>query len=127
MRIAGKDLPKDKNVDIALSYLYGVGRPLALKILAHLNINPLTKVKDLTEEEQLKIRKEIEKSYKVESDLRLEIDRNLRRLKDIRSYRGLRHLKGLPVRGQQTRTNARTRKGKRITVGSGRIKTPSPK
>jgi len=127
MRIAGKDLPKDKNIEIALSYIYGIGRPLARKILEKLKINPLLKVKDISEGDALKIRQEIEQNYKVEADLRLEIERNLRRLKDIRCYRGLRHLRGLPVRGQQTRTNARTRKGKRITVGSGRKKAPAPK
>jgi small subunit ribosomal protein S13 len=127
MRIAGKDLPKDKNIEIALSYIYGIGRPLARKILEKLKINPLLKVKDISEGDALKIRQEIEENYKVEADLRLEIEKNLRRLKDIRCYRGLRHLRGLPVRGQQTRTNARTRKGKRITVGSGRKKAPAPK
>lgn len=127
MRIAGKDLPKDKNIEIALSYIYGIGRSLARQILEKLKINPLLKVKDISEKDELMIRKEIEENYKVEADLRLEIERNLRRLKDIRCYRGLRHLRGLPVRGQQTRTNARTRKGKKITVGSGRKKAPAPK
>ncbi|MCD6422325.1 30S ribosomal protein S13 [bacterium] len=127
MRIAGKELPKNKNVEIALTYIYGIGRSLAKKTLEAVKVDPLKKVKDLTEEEQRKIREYIERNFKVEADLKLEVERNIRRLKDIRCYRGIRHLKGLPVRGQKTRKNARTRKGKRITVGSGKKKPPAPK
>ena len=127
MRIAGKDLPKDKNIEIALTYIYGIGRSLAQEILQATKIEPLKKVKDLTDEEERKIRQYIEKNYKIEADLKLEVERNIRRLKDIRCYRGVRHLKGLPVRGQKTRKNARTRKGKKVTVGSGRKKPPAPK
>ncbi len=127
MRIAGKDLPKDKNIEIALTYLYGIGRSLSRQILEATQVEPLKKVKDLAPEEERKIRQFIEKNFKVEADLKLEVERDIRRLKDIRCYRGIRHLKGLPVRGQKTRKNARTRKGKKITVGSGRKKPPAPK
>jgi small subunit ribosomal protein S13 len=127
LRIGGKDLPKDKNIEIALTYVYGINRSRAKDLLLATKIKPLTKAKDLTEEQEKSIRDFIEKNYKIEADLRLEIDRNLRRLKDIGSYRGSRHLKGLPARGQHTRTNSRTRKGKKITVGSGRTKAPAPK
>jgi len=127
LRIGGKDIPKEKNIVIALTYIFGIGKTKANDLLQAVKIEPLKKTKDLTEEEEKKIRDYIENNYKIEADLRLEIDRNLRRLKDTGSYRGLRHLKGLPTRGQQTKTNARTRKGKKITVGSGRIKTPTPK
>jgi len=127
MRIGGKDLPKEKNVVIGLTYIYGVGRSMAENIVSQLKIDPFKKIKDLTEEEEDSVRKLIEKEQKIEADLKLEIDRNIRRLKDIRCYRGLRHLKGLPERGQQTRTNARTLKGKRMTVGSGHRKPSAPK
>ena len=127
LRIGGKDLTKDKNIEIALTYIFGIGRKRANEILFYLKIDPLTKAKNLKESEEKKIREFIEREYKVEADLRLEIDRNIRRLKDINSYRGVRHLHGLPTRGQHTRANARTRKGKKITVGSGRRKALAPK
>ncbi|GAV23845.1 30S ribosomal protein S13 [Carboxydothermus pertinax] len=121
-RIAGVDLPRDKRVEIALTYIYGIGRPTANVILKKTGINPDTRVKDLTEEEVAKLRDEIEKNYKVEGDLRREISLNIKRLIEIGCYRGIRHRKGLPVRGQRTRTNARTRKGPRRTVGVKRKK-----
>lgn len=127
LRIGGKDIPKEKNIAIALTYVFGIGKTKANDLLQAVKIEPLKKTKDLTEDEEKRIRDYIENNYKIEADLRLEIDRNLRRLKDTGSYRGLRHLKGLPTRGQQTKTNARTRKGKKITVGSGRTKAPAPK
>ncbi len=115
-RIAGVDLPKNKRIEIALTYLYGIGRSSALKILEATKIDPGTKVKDLTEEEVSKISKEISEHYKVEGELRREVQQTIARLIEINSYRGLRHKNHLPVRGQRTRTNARTRKGKRKTV-----------
>ncbi len=118
-RIAGVDLPKDKRVEIGLTYIYGIGRTLSNKILQQANVNPDTKVKDLTEEEIIRIREAI-KDYKVEGDLRREVSLNIKRLIDIGTYRGQRHKRNLPVRGQRTRTNARTKRGKRKTVGSGR-------
>jgi small subunit ribosomal protein S13 len=127
LRIGGKDLPKDKNIEFALTYIYGIGRTRARDILAATKIDIEVKAKDLSEDEEKRIRDFIENNYKIEADLRLEIDRNLRRLKDIGSYRGTRHLKGLPTRGQHTRKNSRTRKGKKVTVGSGRSKAPAPK
>lgn len=117
-RIAGVDLPKEKRIDIALSYIYGVGRPLAKKILAGTQIDPATRVKSLTESEANTLNSLISKEYKVEGDLRREIQQNIRRTIDIGSYRGLRHRRNLPVRGQRTKTNARTRRGKRKTVGA---------
>jgi small subunit ribosomal protein S13 len=116
-RIAGIDLPKEKRIDIALSYIYGIGRPLARKILAQAPIDPGKRVKDLTEGEITLLRELIAKSYKVEGDLRKEVAQNIRRLIEIGCYRGLRHKRGMPVRGQRTRTNARTRKGPKRTVG----------
>ena len=110
-RIAGVDLPKEKRVEIGLTYIYGIGVASSNKILAKAGVNPDTRVKDLTEEEVTKIRKEVEK-IKVEGDLRREVQLNIKRLMEIGSYRGMRHRKGLPVRGQKTKTNARTRKGK---------------
>ncbi|ABB14022.1 MULTISPECIES: 30S ribosomal protein S13 [Carboxydothermus] len=121
-RIAGVDLPRDKRVEIALTYIYGIGRPTANVILKKTGINPDTRVKDLTEEEVAKLRDEIEKNYKVEGELRREVALNIKRLIEIGCYRGIRHRKGLPVRGQRTRTNARTRKGPRRTVGVKRKK-----
>ncbi len=113
-RIVGVDLPKEKRIDIALSYLYGIGRPLSAKILKEVDIDPSKRAKDLSEEEIQKITIWIQKNnYKVEGDLRREISANIKRLMDIGSYRGMRHKKGLPVRGQRTRTNAHTRKGPR--------------
>jgi len=121
-RIAGVDLPRDKRVEIALTYIYGIGLSSARKILAKTKVNPDTRVKDLTEEEAARLREEIEKNYKVEGDLRRDVALNIKRLIEIGTYRGLRHRRGLPVRGQRTRTNARTRKGPRKTVGVRRKK-----
>ncbi|WP_027718572.1 30S ribosomal protein S13 [Desulfovirgula thermocuniculi] len=121
-RIAGVDLPRDKRVEIALTYIYGIGRSTSKKILAKTGVNPDTRVRDLTEDEVNRLKDEIEKNYKVEGDLRREVAMNIKRLIDIGCYRGLRHRRGLPVRGQRTRTNARTRKGPRKTVGVKRSK-----
>ncbi|ADL06935.1 30S ribosomal protein S13 [Thermosediminibacter oceani] len=121
-RIAGVDLPKDKRVEIALTYIYGIGRSLSNKILKEAGVNPDTRVKDLTEREISNLRDIIEKNYKVEGDLRREVALNIKRLIEIGCYRGIRHRRGLPVRGQRTRTNARTRKGPRKTVGARRSK-----
>lgn len=115
-RIAGVDLPRDKRVEIALTYIYGIGKPSSQKILAKAGINPDTRVKDLTEEEVSKLREIIDREYTVEGDLRREVSMNIKRLMDLGCYRGLRHRRGLPVRGQRTKTNARTRKGPRRTV-----------
>lgn len=117
-RIAGVDLPRDKRVEVALTYIFGIGRPTAIKILSETGINPDTRVRDLTEEEVSKLREYIDKSTKVEGDLRREIALNIKRLIEIGSYRGIRHRRGLPVRGQKTKTNARTRKGPRRTVAN---------
>jgi len=117
-RIAGVDLPRDKRVEIALTYIFGIGKSTSQKILAKTGVNPDTRVRDLTEDEISRLRDEIEKNYKVEGELRREIAMNIKRLIDIGCYRGIRHRKGLPVRGQRTRTNARTRKGPRRTVAN---------
>ncbi|AKL97028.1 30S ribosomal protein S13 [Clostridium aceticum] len=116
-RIAGVDLPRDKRVEIGLTYIYGIGRKTSNDILATAGVNPDTRVKNLTEEEVNALRKAIDESHQVEGDLRREISLNIKRLKEIRCYRGIRHIKGLPVRGQKTKTNARTRKGPKKTVG----------
>ena len=116
-RIAGVDLPNDKRVEIGLTYIYGIGRPTANDILSKAGINPDTRVKDLTEEEVGKIRKIIDAEYHVEGDLRREVNLNIKRLMEIGFYRVIRHRRGLPVRGQKTKTNARTRKGPKKTVG----------
>ncbi len=117
-RIEGIDIPREKRVEVSLSYIYGVGIPLAKKILARAKVSPDIRVKDLTEEQVAKIRDVIDKGgIPVEGELRRMVSQNIRRLVEIQSYRGTRHKKGLPVRGQRTRTNARTRKGKRKTVG----------
>ncbi|SHF08705.1 SSU ribosomal protein S13P [Caldanaerobius fijiensis DSM 17918] len=115
-RIAGIDLPRDKRVEIGLTYIYGIGRATSKKILEKAGVNPDTRVRDLTDEEERKLREIIENEYKVEGDLRREVATNIKRLIDIGCYRGIRHRKGLPVRGQRTRTNARTRKGPKRTV-----------
>ncbi|KRQ87273.1 30S ribosomal protein S13 [Caloramator mitchellensis] len=115
-RIAGVDLPREKRVEIALTYIYGIGRPSANKILQATGVNPDTRVKDLSEEEVAKLREYIDKNFTVEGDLRREIALNIKRLMEIGCYRGLRHRRGLPVRGQRTKTNARTRKGPRRTI-----------
>ena len=116
-RIAGVDLPRDKRVEIGLTYIYGIGKTSAKAILEEAGINPDTRVRDLTEEEAGKIRKIIDNEYMVEGDLRREVSMNIKRLMEIGSYRGIRHRRGLPVRGQKTKTNARTRKGPKKTVG----------
>ncbi len=115
-RIAGVDLPREKRVEIGLTYIYGIGKHTAKDILAKAEINPDTRVKDLTEDEAGRIRKIIEAEYAVEGDLRREVSLNIKRLMEIGSYRGIRHRRGLPVRGQKTKTNARTRKGPKRTV-----------
>lgn len=121
-RIAGIDLPRDKRVEIGLTYIYGIGRVTSKKILSEAGIDQNTRVKDLTEAEISKLREIIDKNCKVEGDLRREINMNIKRLIDIGCYRGIRHRKGLPVRGQTTKNNARTRKGPKRTVGIRRKK-----
>jgi len=116
-RIAGVDLPRDKRVEVSLTYIYGIGRPSSKQILAQAGINPDTRVKDLTEEEVSKLRDIIEKNYQVEGDLRRQVSMDIKRLMDLGCYRGIRHRRGLPVRGQNTKTNARTRKGPKRTAG----------
>lgn len=115
-RIAGVDLPREKRVEIALTYIYGIGLTRSKEILARTGVNPDTRVRNLTETEQVSLREAVERTYKVEGDLRSEIGQNIKRLMDIGAYRGLRHRRGLPVNGQRTKTNARTRKGPRKTV-----------
>ncbi len=115
-RIAGIDLPNDKRVEIGLTYIYGIGRPMANRILKETNVNPDIRVKDLTEEQIALIKGYIDKNLQVEGDLHREIALNIKRLMEIGCYRGVRHRKGLPVRGQKTKTNARTRKGPKRTV-----------
>ena len=117
-RISGVDIPRDKRAVIALTYVYGIGGPSSIKILKQAEVNESTRVKDLTEDEISRIRSIIEESYEVEGDLRRSINMNVKRLMDIGAYRGLRHRRGLPVRGQRTHTNARSRKGPRKTVGA---------
>ena len=117
-RIAGVDIPNNKRVEIALTYIYGIGRKSAIDILAKTGINPDTRAKDLTEDEVAKLRDEIEKSYTVEGDLRRDVALNIKRMVEINCYRGIRHRKGLPVRGQRTKTNARTRKGPAKTIAN---------
>lgn len=121
IRIAGINLPDNKRVEIALTYIYGIGRSLSDKILDELKIDKNKKAKDLSDKEADSLRNRIEKMH-VEGDLRRNISQDIKRLKDIGSYRGLRHKAGLPVRGQRTKTNARTKRGKRVTMGSGRTK-----
>ncbi len=115
-RIAGIDLPREKRVEIGLTYVFGIGRSSAAKILEETGINPDTRVKDLTEEEVNKLREVIDKEYTVEGDLRRRVSLDIKRLVEIGCYRGVRHRKGLPVRGQRTKTNARTRKGPKRTI-----------
>lgn len=117
-RIAGVDLPRDKRVEIALTYIFGIGKTTSQKILNTTGINPDTRVRELTEDEVSKLRETIDKTVKVEGDLRREISLNIKRLIEIGCYRGVRHRRGLPVRGQRTKTNARTRKGPRRTVAN---------
>ena len=119
-RVAGINLPNEKRIEIALTYLFGIGLSLSQTILSELKINPDTRVKEISEEDLEKIRQFIGKKYRIEGDLRSEISQNIKRLKDIGSYRGARHAKNLPVHGQRTKTNARTKRGKKVTMGSGR-------
>jgi len=118
--IAGVDIPREKRVEIALTYVFGIGLPTSQKILAQTNINPDTRVRDLTEEQVNRLRELIDRRYKVEGDLRREVALNVKRLQEIGAYRGVRHRRGLPVNGQRTKTNARTRKGPKKTVGRGK-------
>ncbi len=117
-RIAGVDLPREKRVEIGLTYIFGIGRKRANQILAATGVNPDTRVKDLTEEDEVKLRDYIGKNFEVEGDLRRELALDIKRLIEIGSYRGLRHRKGLPVRGQRSKTNARTRKGPKRTIAN---------
>ena len=117
-RIFGVDLPREKRVEIGLTYIYGIGRTTATKLCAETGVDPATRVKDLTEDEVTKLRDAIDGKYLVEGDLRRETSQNIKRLMDIGCYRGLHHRKGLPVRGQRTHTNARTRKGPRRQIGA---------
>lgn len=121
-RIAGVDLPREKRVEISLTYIFGIGRATSQEILANTGINPDTRVRDLTEEEVARLREYIDKNLKVEGDLRREQSLSIKRLMEIGCYRGLRHRRGLPCRGQRTKTNARTRKGPKRTVGVKRKK-----
>lgn len=125
-RIAGVDLPRDKRVEIALTYLYGIGLSRSHEILAATGVNPDVRIKDLSDEDALKLRTYIDESYEIEGDLRRWEAMNIKRLGDIGTYRGRRHRQGLPVRGQRTRTNARTRRGRRLTV-AGKKKVPAKK
>jgi len=115
-RIAGVDLPKDKRIEIALTYIYGIGKSLSNDILSEAGVDPNMRAKDLSESDVSNIKKVMDEDYKVEGDLRKEVSMNIKRLMDLGCYRGLRHRKGLPVRGQKTKTNARTRKGPKRTV-----------
>ena len=117
-RIAGVDLPKDKRIEIGLTYVYGIGRTSAKKILAQTGINPDTRVKDLTDEDEAKIRECLDHGYIVEGDLRRQTAHDIKRLTEIDCYRGIRHRRGLPVRGQRSKTNARTRKGPKKTMAN---------
>lgn len=119
-RIAGINIPNEKRIEVSLTYIFGVGPTTSKKILKQTNINPDTRTKDLTENDLEKIRNILSKTTRIEGDLRMEISQNIKRLKEINTYRGMRHTKGLPVRGQRTKTNARTKRGRKITVGSGR-------
>jgi small subunit ribosomal protein S13 len=121
-RIAGVNIPREKRVEIGLTYIFGIGRSTSSAVLAELGISPDTKVRDLTEEEVARLRNHIDRTLTVEGDLRRERSQNIKRLTEIGCYRGLRHRRGLPVRGQRTRTNARTRKGPKKTVGKSRKK-----
>jgi len=122
-RIAGVNLPNQKRLEIGLTYIYGIGRPAARKVAIALGLNPDTKVRDLTDEEVTKLRQYIDENLEVEGDLRRERSQAIKRLSEIGAYRGIRHRRGLPVNGQRTRTNARTRKGPKKTVGRGKKAT----
>ena len=117
-RIAGIDLPREKRIEIGLTYIYGIGRKRATDILKAANVNPDTRVKDLTEAEEAALRDVIDNNYTIEGDLRREVAMNIKRLTEIGCYRGIRHRRGLPVRGQRTKTNARTRKGPKKTIAN---------
>jgi len=119
-RIAGVNIPTEKRVEIALTYIYGIGLTRSQEILSATKIDPNIRVKKLSDEQIEKIRSYIDKNYKIESDLKLLVNQEIKRLKEINSYRGTRHLKNLPVRGQRTKTNARTKRGRKVTIGSGR-------
>ena len=119
-RIAGVNIPNEKRVEIGLTYIFGIGPTISKKILSQTSISPDIRVNDLTETDLEKIRNIIGKGIRVEGDLKMEVTQNIKRLKEISSYRGTRHLRGLPARGQRTKTNARTKRGKKVTVGSGR-------
>lgn len=122
-RLAGVNIPTDKRVEVALTYIYGVGLQTSQKALKATKIDPSTRVKDLTEADLTKLRDYLDKNVTVEADLSRLVSGNVKRLKEIKAYRGLRHSAGLPVRGQRTKTNARTKRGKKVTVGSGRKKS----
>ena len=122
-RIAGTNIPSEKRLEVALTYVYGIGLKTSQKMLADLNIDPNVRVKDMTEADQTKIREYIDKNLTVEADLSRVGTGNIKRLKEIKAYRGLRHSAGLPSRGQRTKTNARTKRGRKVTVGSGRKKS----
>jgi small subunit ribosomal protein S13 len=128
-RVAGVDLPKNKRIDVALRYLYGIGRTNSTQLLEKLNgaIKPETRVKDLTESQVGLINNLLTKEYRVEGELRRQVQGNIQRLQEIQSYRGHRHRRNLPIRGQRTRTNARTRRGRRKTVGAGKAASPTGK
>ena len=126
-RIAGVDLPRDKRIEVGLTYIYGIGPYTARQILSKTGVNPDTRVQQLSDAEVAKLRQEIESEHTVEGALRGEVNMNIKRLIDIGCYRGLRHRRGLPVRGQRTKTNARTRKGPRRSVGGLKKKAPAPK
>ena len=126
MRIVGADIPDNKRIEYALPYIFGVGLPMARKILKLAQVDPAKRTRELTPPEANRIREIIEKNHKVEGDLRRDTQQNIKRLIDIKCYRGSRHIKGLPVRGQRTHTNSRTRKGPRKTVGGLARKAPSP-
>jgi small subunit ribosomal protein S13 len=121
-RIAGVDIPREKRVEVSLTYIFGIGLPTSQKVLAQANINPDTRVRDLTEEQVNRLREIVDRRYKVEGDLRREVALNIKRLIEIGSYRGSRHRRNLPVRGQRTKTNARQRRGPKKTVGVRRKK-----
>lgn len=121
-RIAGVNIPDAKRVEVALTYIYGIGITSSRQILAATKISPDTRAKDLTEAESSKLREYIDKNYQVEGDLQRQVSLNIKRLKEINAYRGLRHKANLPVHGQRTKTNARTKRGKKVTMGSGRKK-----
>jgi len=126
-RIAGVDLPREKHIEVSLQYIFGIGKTTAKKILEKASVKPVTRTKDLTDDEVRRIRETIEQNYEVEGDLRREVSMNIKRLMDLGCYRGLRHRKGLPVRGQRTHTNARTRKGpKRGLVRKPAAAAPAP-